>query len=166
MSCGPGDASGWPWKQNAGLSVRARPCSVPSNRLTCVARRWPAASLVVDRKTVVLAGDADAAAVQVLHGVVGAVVAELHLEGLGTRGQRHDLVAQADAEGGLAAVDQLAHGGDGVVAGLGVARAVGQEDAVGLELQHLGRRRLAGTTVTRQPRSASMRRMLRLTPKS
>ena len=38
MSCGPGLASGWPWKQKAGRSVRARPCSVPSNRLTCVAR--------------------------------------------------------------------------------------------------------------------------------
>ena len=39
MSCGPGEASGWPWKQNAGLSVRARPCSVPSNSETCVATR-------------------------------------------------------------------------------------------------------------------------------
>ena len=40
MSCGPGDASGCPWKQNAGLSVRARPCSVPSNSETWVARRF------------------------------------------------------------------------------------------------------------------------------
>ena len=42
MSCGPGEASGWPWKQNAGLSVRAKPCSVPSNRLMWVARRLAA----------------------------------------------------------------------------------------------------------------------------
>jgi hypothetical protein len=41
---------------------------------------------------------------------------------------------------------------DGVVAGLGVARAVGQEHAVGLQRQHVGRRRCAGTTVSRQPR--------------
>src|SRR3972149_6972716 len=29
-SCGPGLASGWPWKQNAGRSVRASPCTEPS----------------------------------------------------------------------------------------------------------------------------------------
>ena len=40
MSCGPGEASGWPWKQKAGLSVRAKPCSVPSNKLRWVALRW------------------------------------------------------------------------------------------------------------------------------
>jgi hypothetical protein len=141
MSCGPGDASGWPWKQNAGLSVRARPCSVPSNRLTCVARKRGRQRLLVDRKAVVLAGDADAAAVQVLHRVVGTVVAELHLEGPGPRGQRQDLVPQADAEGRRAAGEQFAHGLDGVVAGLRVTGAVAEEDAVGPELEHLGRRR-------------------------
>ena len=31
-SCGPGLASGCPWKQNAGLSVRSRPCTEPSNK--------------------------------------------------------------------------------------------------------------------------------------
>ena len=39
LSNGPGEASGWPWKQKAGWSVRSRPCSVPSNRLIWVARR-------------------------------------------------------------------------------------------------------------------------------
>ena len=53
-------------------------------------------------------------------------------------GQRHDLVAEADAEGRDAALDQLARRGDRVVARLRVARAVGQEDAVGLERQHFG----------------------------
>src|SRR5512134_3234271 len=38
MSCGPGLASGWPWKQNAGRSVRARPCRLPSKSDTCVGR--------------------------------------------------------------------------------------------------------------------------------
>ena len=38
MSCGPGDASGWPWKQNAGLETCARPCRVPSKSDTCVGR--------------------------------------------------------------------------------------------------------------------------------
>ena len=39
---------------------------------------------LIHRKTVVLAGDGDATAVQVFDRVVGTVVAKLHLEGLGT----------------------------------------------------------------------------------
>ena len=98
---------------------------------------------LVHREAVVLAGDGDAAGVQVLHRVVGPVMAELHLEGPRTRGQRQDLVAQADAEGGDAGVDQLPGRPDGVVAGLGVTGAVGQEDAVWLQRQHLLRPRCA-----------------------
>jgi hypothetical protein len=98
--------------------------------------------LRIDREAVVLAGDRDPAAVEVLHRMVGAVVSELHLVGAGAAGQRHDLVAEADAEGRHAAVDAFAGGGDRVVAGLGIARAVGEEHAVGLHRQHLGRRRL------------------------
>ena len=142
MSCGPGEASGWPWKQNAGLSVRARPCSVPSNRLTWVARRLAGSVFSSTAKPWFWLVMLHAAVVQVLHRVVGAVVAELHLEGLGAGGQRHDLVAQADAEGGIAVLDQFARRLDRVVAGLRVAGAVGQEHAVGLELPHFGRRRL------------------------
>ena len=40
MSCGPGLASGWPWKQNAGASVSAKPCSEPSNSDTWVTRTF------------------------------------------------------------------------------------------------------------------------------
>ena len=96
------------------------------------------------RKAVVLAGDADAACVQVFHRVVGAVMAVGHLERLGTRGQGHDLVAQADAEGGHAAGDDLARGGDRVVARLGVAGAVGQEHAIWPHRQYLGGGSLRG----------------------
>src|SRR5687768_5423633 len=52
----------------------------------------------IDGKPVVLAGDDDLAGFQVLHRVVGAVVAELHLQGLRARGEAHQLVAEADAE--------------------------------------------------------------------
>ena len=142
MSCGPGDASGWPWKQNAGRSVRARPCSVPSNRLTCVAPQIGRQRLLVDREAVVLAGDAHATGVQVLHRMIRAVVAELHLEGLRPAGQRHDLVPQADAEGRIAGFHQLARGGDRVIAGLRVAGSVREEHAIGLELPDLRGRRL------------------------
>ncbi|MNY06805.1 hypothetical protein D3C86_1395780 [compost metagenome] len=70
------------------------------------------------------------------------MVAELHLEGLGAHGQRHDLVTQADAEGGDTACDELARGGHGVVARLGVAGAVGQEHAVRIQRQRVGGGRL------------------------
>src|SRR5262245_28352486 len=53
----------------------------------------------VDREAVILAGDDDAAALQVLHRVVGAVMAEFHLQRLRPRREAHELVAQADAEG-------------------------------------------------------------------
>ena len=53
-SCGPGLASGWPWKPNAGRSVRATPCSVPSNSDRCVGLERLAAAILVDREAVVL----------------------------------------------------------------------------------------------------------------
>ncbi|MNS94212.1 hypothetical protein D3C72_1284230 [compost metagenome] len=74
--------------------------------------------------------------------MVGSVVAVLHLEGLGTHCQGHDLVAQADTERGHATVHDLACGHDGVIAGLWVTRAVGQEDTIRLVLEHVGGRGL------------------------
>ena len=74
--------------------------------------------------------------------MVGTVVAELHLDGLGAGGQTQQLVAQADAEhrgvGGQEGLD----GVDGVVARLGVTGAVGEEDAIRVHRQHLGGRGL------------------------
>ncbi len=99
---------------------------------------------LIHRETVVLAGDADAAGVQVFNGVIGPVVAELHLESFGTTGQGHDLVTQADAEGGDAGFDQFARGGNSVITGLGVAWSVGQKEAVGFEFEYLGSRGLRG----------------------
>ena len=99
----------------------------------------------------VLTGDADAPAVQVFDRVVGTVVALLHFEGLGTCGQSHDLVTQTNAKSGNAAFNQFAHGVDGVIARLRVSRAVGQKDAIGLELQSLlsrGLRRYDGDART------------------
>src|SRR3546814_9500046 len=52
----------------------------------------------IDHEAVVLAGDLDLAGGEVLHRVVGATVAALHLGGLGAEGEREDLVAEADAE--------------------------------------------------------------------
>ena len=79
--------------------------------------------------------------------------------------EAEELVAEADAEDRRAGVDDLADGLDRVVAGLRIAGAVGEEDAVGLERQRLASRWPApGSTVTLQPRSARLRRMLCFTP--
>src|SRR5437879_8895867 len=81
----------------------------------------------VDREAVVLAGDDDRAAVQVLHRVVRPVMPELHLHGRRARAEPHELVAEADPESRNPGVDDLAYRVDGVVAGFRVARTVRQE---------------------------------------
>ena len=99
MSCGPGLASGCPWKQNAGASVSRKPCSEPSKSETCVTLTF-AGSPLVHREAVILARDVNLLGLDVEHGVVGAVVAEFHLQRPAADRQTHDLVAQADAEVG------------------------------------------------------------------
>src|SRR5687768_13168805 len=70
-------------------------------------------------EAVVLARNHHLPRVEVLHRVVGAVVAELHLHRLRAGGEAHQLVAEADAEDGNAGgVEDLADRLDGVVAGL------------------------------------------------
>ena len=100
--------------------------------------------LFIDGKTVVLAGNADEACVQVFDRVVGTMVAKLHLEGFCTAGQRHDLVTETDAEGGNGSIDQRARRGNSVVTRLGIAGAVGEEDAVWLQSHHVCGRSLRG----------------------
>ncbi len=68
--------------------------------------------------------------------MIAAVVAELELVGASAEGQAAELVAEADAEDRHAA-HHVANGADGVVDRLGVAGAVREEDAVGLERQHV-----------------------------
>src|SRR5690606_23586872 len=106
--------------------------------------------------TVVLAGDEHAPGLHVLHRMIGPVVAGFHFDGLAADGQPQDLVTQADTEHGKLAFEEHARGRDGVIARLRVARAVGQEYAVGIELEHffggrLGRhQRDAAATVGHQ----------------
>ena len=97
-SCGPGLASGCPWKLKAGRSVRSRPCSEPSNSERWVARSVARQGRLVDREAMVLARDQHAAGVEFRHRVIGAVMAELHLHGLRAAREPEQLVAEADAE--------------------------------------------------------------------
>ncbi len=89
---------------------------------------------------VVLRRNLDLAGEKVHHGLVAAVVAVGKLLNAGARSQGDHLVAQADAKDGELAENGahgLGHGGHGV----GVAGAVGEEDAVGLHgNDFLGRR--------------------------
>src|SRR2546426_6387197 len=98
----------------------------------------------VDREPVVLAGNDDLSALQIFHRMVGAVMPELHLQGLRAGSEPHELVAEADSERGSPGVDDLADRAYGVVAGLGVARTVRQKHPVGLERKGFRRRDLRG----------------------
>ena len=89
-----------------------------------------------DPEAVVLGGDLHAAGEQVHHGVVAAAMAELELLDLGAGGLADHLMPQADAEHGQLA-EQLLDLGVGAADGVGIARSVGQEHAVGLHGQHV-----------------------------
>ncbi|EEG34143.1 hypothetical protein NEIFLAOT_00784 [Neisseria flavescens NRL30031/H210] len=71
-------------------------------------------------------------------------MAEAHFQGFCADGEANQLVSQANAENRFAAFHQFLHGFDGVGARLGVAGAVGQEHAVGIECQHVLCARLGG----------------------
>jgi len=96
----------------------------------------------IDRKTVVLAGDEHLAGVEVLYRMVRTVMPELHLDRPRTRCERQQLVPETDPEGRNALLEEAANRADRIVAGLRVARPVGQEDAVRCHRQHLGSGRL------------------------
>ena len=74
--------------------------------------------------------------------MIRAVVAGLHLQRFRADGEAHDLMAEADAEGRNAALDEFARGGNRVVARFRVAGAVRQEDAVRVERERVGGRGL------------------------
>ena len=104
---------------------------------------------------------------QFLHRMVGAVVAELHLQVRAPVARPSSWWPRQMPNTGMSRGEDFADRGDCVVAGLRVARAIGKEHAVRLQCQRLRQPVVwAGTTVTRQPTSASRRRMLRLMPKS
>ena len=97
----------------------------------------------IDRKPVILGGDADPARGQVLDRLVAAAMTELELEGLSPERVAENLVAQANAEDRLFADERP----DGLV-GVGndgrIARAVREKNAVRVGRERLVRRRRGG----------------------
>jgi hypothetical protein len=97
--------------------------------------------------------------------MVRAVMAVVHLDRLRPQRQRQHLVAEADAEDGQVGVEHAADHRHGVAPrGRRIARAVRQEDAIGVLGQTSSAVVVAGMTVTSQPALARQRRMLRLAP--
>ena len=133
VSSGPGEASGWNCTLKNGR-VRARmPSLVPSLTLTNHGSQSAGSDSSPHRVAVVLAGDVAAAREQVLHRLVHAAVAVGQLVGVAPGGEREDLVAQADAEDGLAVGgQQRAHLLDQRHQVLRVTGAVADDDAVAL----------------------------------
>ena len=80
----------------------------------------------IHREAVVLAGNDDALAVQILHRMIGPMVAELHLHGARAGRERQQLMTKTNPEGGDARRSDLLDGADGVIARLRVARSVGE----------------------------------------
>ena len=100
-------------------------------------------SLGIHSETVVHRGDFDLAGFKILYRVIGAMMAMVHLDGFRTKSQGKHLMSKAYSEnrqGGL--FENLADHRHSIFArGCRIARAVGQEKAVGVLRQNiLGRR--------------------------
>ena len=98
--------------------------------------------------------------------MVAAVVTKFHFDSLRTARQRQQLMTETDAEYRNIGFEEFLDGGNGVIARGRVARTVGEEDAVWILFSTSSAEVCAGTMVRRQPLSTSIRRMLRLAPKS
>src|SRR2546423_1573783 len=96
----------------------------------------------VDGEAVILAGDQHLTGFLVEHGMVGAVMAELHLHRPRARCQAEELMTQADAERRRAGFDDLAYRGYRVVARLRIAGTIGEKDAVGFHREDVAGGRL------------------------
>jgi hypothetical protein len=122
--------------------------------------------LDVDGKAVVHRDDLDLAGGVVLHRMVRAVVALVHLFRLAADGEAEHLMAEADAKDRNARLDQVLMTGTAYSpVAAGSPGPFDRKMPSGFWRQHCRPAGVvAGTTVTLQPRPAKRRRMLRFTP--
>src|SRR6266540_2218966 len=78
----------------------------------------------------------DAAGDLIEHGVIAAAVSELQFEGLAAERTTENLLSETDAEDGHLA-NQAAHLSGLKFEGLRIAGTIGEEDAIGLESEHV-----------------------------
>ncbi len=90
----------------------------------------------IDREAVIVRGDFHLVGELVEDRMIGAAVAEFQFVGLAAEGEAEDLVAEADAEDRRLA-DEVADVADLGFERLGIAGTVREEDAVGLEREHV-----------------------------
>src|ERR1700728_758726 len=90
----------------------------------------------IDGEVVVVRGDLDLACIVAPDRMITAVMAEFELVGFPAEGEADELVAETDAEDGRAS-GEVANAFLSVMDRLGVAGAVREEDAVGLEGEHV-----------------------------
>ena len=142
-SCGPGAASGWYWTLKAFRSRELEPFARAVVQVHVRDLGVRRERRRVDGEPVILRGDLDVPRLEVLDGLVAAVVAELELERACPDRLSEELVAEADPEDRSLA-EEVPHARDLVVQHGGVAGAVREEHAVGLLGEHLLRRRGRG----------------------
>src|SRR3954470_16090042 len=93
---------------------------------------------LIHREAVVHRCDLHLAGGLVLYRMIGAMMTLMHLFGLGADSQAEHLVTQANSKGRRAGADHFLNHRHGVLAGLrGIARAVGEDHAVGLHRQNI-----------------------------
>src|SRR4030095_10848089 len=88
----------------------------------------------IDSEPVILGRNFHLIEIGIENRLISSMVSELKLECTATEGESHDLVTQANSEDRLLA-KQLPDVADRVVHSFGVARTVGKEDAIGLQIQ-------------------------------
>src|ERR1700682_4657022 len=89
----------------------------------------------------IMRSDLNLAARQLLNRMIPAMVAEFQLEGLASESDAGELMSQANSKNWLAS-HQAPNVVDRISAWFGIARAVRQKHSVGLQRQHVLRRRL------------------------
>src|SRR5213080_1959906 len=98
----------------------------------------------IDGKAMVLTGDQNVSGVGVEHWMISTMVAELHLDRPCAARKSKELVTEADPENRNPDTEKFTDRLNGISAGLGVTRSIGEKDSVRLERERLACARLCG----------------------
>lgn len=121
--------------------------------------------VAIDRETMVHGNYLDLAGGEILHRMVRAVMALMHLDGFRAECERQHLVTEADTKDRDFRFKQLADHGHGVFgSGRRITRAVGEEYAIGLHGEDVGGAGSGGNHGHFRTEPARRRRMLRFAP--